>query len=291
MTRKTLLIEGRKLSYIDWGDPGKDILLCLHGLTRNAHDFDYLARYLQGSFRVIAPDMAGHGDSDYLPDYRKYHYSLFLKDVMSLIETLGTRSVYWLGTSLGGIIGFYAFAEYPGLIKKLILNDVGPQFAPNSFSGMQDISIDSVRSSYVYPSYEACMGKVHKMFSGFKFPTRECQEHMTKYSIKMQQSGLYSMNFDVGVLSLFINTDNVIRKEGVWDIWKKIDVPILEMWGRRSALLTPPIIEQMRALNSNLTVCTCLSDGHTCNLLEESQLSVIKTWLLASGHVADSTLQ
>src|SRR2546426_8330186 len=52
------------LPIFEWGDPrNRDVLVCVHGLTRSAQDFDSLARELCGQFRVVCPDVAGRGDS------------------------------------------------------------------------------------------------------------------------------------------------------------------------------------------------------------------------------------
>src|SRR5438552_1211846 len=54
-----------RIAYLEWGDPrNRDVLVCVHGLTRSAQDFDSLARELCGQFRVVCPDVAGRGDSD-----------------------------------------------------------------------------------------------------------------------------------------------------------------------------------------------------------------------------------
>src|SRR4051812_3032563 len=116
-----------RIAYLEWGDPrNRDTLICVHGLTRSARDFDELARALCGQFRVICPDLAGRGDSDRLADPKLYVVPQYLADMVTLIARLDAESVNWLGTSLGGLVGL-ALAAQPGTpVKKLVLNDVGP---------------------------------------------------------------------------------------------------------------------------------------------------------------------
>lgn len=288
---KSLIVRGRKIAYLEFGHKNEDVLLCIHGLTRNSHDFYYLATYMQDRFRVLSVDMAGHGDSDYLSDYAQYNYKLFLDDALEFLDVLGIKSVYWLGSSLGGIVGMFATERHPSLIRKLILNDIAPQMSPQSFASLQTVNIDSIRPLYSYQAYDDCKDRVLKMLSGFKLPDMDSLNHWLAHSIKFDDIlGSYTVNFDVGVLSLFINTQNIMRKEGIWDIWKNIKIPVLEMWGRRSALVTAPIIEEMKKTNHHLTVCTCMSDGHVCNLIEECQLEFVRKWLLSPRHLGDIVL-
>src|SRR5919201_4661753 len=115
-----------RIAYLEWGDPrNRDVLVCVHGLTRTGRDFDELARALSGQFRIACPDLAGRGDSDRLADPALYATPQYVADMVTLIARLDTESVSWLGTSAGGVIGtaLAAQAGTPG--KRLILNDVG----------------------------------------------------------------------------------------------------------------------------------------------------------------------
>ena len=61
-----------RMAYREWGDPrNREVLVCVHGLTRSARDFDELARALCAQFRVVGPDVAGRGDSDRLADPKR----------------------------------------------------------------------------------------------------------------------------------------------------------------------------------------------------------------------------
>src|SRR3954467_11422151 len=119
-----------RIAYLEWGDPrNRDVLVCVHGLTRSARDFDELARALCGHFRVACPDLAGRGESDRLADPALYAVPQYVSDMVTRIARLDAESVNWVGTSLGGLIGM-ALAAQPGSpVKKLVLNDAGPVIA------------------------------------------------------------------------------------------------------------------------------------------------------------------
>src|SRR5580765_4715286 len=116
-----------RIAYLEWGDPrNRDVLVCVHGLTRSAHDFDELARALASHFRIACPDLAGRGDSDRLSEPALYGVPQYVADMVTLIARLDTESVNWLGTSVGGLIGMALAAQAGTPVKKLVLNDVGP---------------------------------------------------------------------------------------------------------------------------------------------------------------------
>ena len=70
-----------RIAYLEWGDPrNRDVLLCVHGLTRSSRDFDELARALCTQFRVVCPDVAGRGDSDRLADPALYAVPQYVID-------------------------------------------------------------------------------------------------------------------------------------------------------------------------------------------------------------------
>ena len=71
-----------RIAYVEWGDPrNRDVLVCVHGLTRSSRDFDELARALCSQFRVACPDLAGRGDSDRLVDPMLYIIPQYFSDM------------------------------------------------------------------------------------------------------------------------------------------------------------------------------------------------------------------
>src|SRR5574341_759779 len=116
-----------RMAYREWGDPrNRDVLICVHGLTRSGRDFDELARALCGQWRIVCPDVVGRGDSDRLADSRLYTWPQYVADMVTLIARLDVEAVNWLGTSMGGFVGLALAAQAGSPVKKLILNDASP---------------------------------------------------------------------------------------------------------------------------------------------------------------------
>src|SRR5688572_30415115 len=111
-----------RIAYLEWGDArNRDVLICVHGLTRSAPDFDELARALCAQFRIVCPDVAGRGDSDRLPDPMLYGAQQYVSDMVTLIARLDVEAVSWVGTSMGGLIGMALAAQTGTPIVKLVL--------------------------------------------------------------------------------------------------------------------------------------------------------------------------
>ena len=103
-----------KIAYLEWGDPSNSkVLICAHGLTRCARDFDALAAAMADRYRVICPDTAGRGASDWLADPMLYGIPQYVADMVTLSARLDVEQVDWVGTSMGGLIGM-ALAAQPG---------------------------------------------------------------------------------------------------------------------------------------------------------------------------------
>ncbi len=126
---------GHRMAYWQWGKPSNPhVVICVHGLSRQGRDFDVLAGYLCDDVRVVCPDVAGRGQSDWLQDPMAYQIPQYAADMLVLLAHLQQQSpvttLDWVGTSMGGLIGM-AIAGQPGLplpvpVHKLVLNDVGP---------------------------------------------------------------------------------------------------------------------------------------------------------------------
>ena len=129
-----------RMAYWEWNNTGNPqhphVVLCVHGLTRQGRDFDTLARELSQHARVICPDVAGRGHSDWLAEPLAYQIPVYAADMLALLAQLHhqapVQTLDWVGTSMGGLIGMGLAGEksiqpvLPVPIRRLVLNDVGP---------------------------------------------------------------------------------------------------------------------------------------------------------------------
>src|SRR5512134_2251521 len=115
-----------RVVYHEWGDPSaRDVVVCVHGLTRSVRDFDDLGRALAPSFRVLCPDMPGRGESDWLADAHDYSPPTYIGTLTALIARSAAERVLWVGTSMGGLLGMMMAAQPKSPVAALVVNDVG----------------------------------------------------------------------------------------------------------------------------------------------------------------------
>ncbi|MCU0775635.1 MAG: alpha/beta hydrolase, partial [Ideonella sp.] len=117
-----------RMAYWEWGDPANDrVLVCVHGLSRQGRDFDVLARAMSDRYRVVCPDVVGRGESDRLADPMGYAVPTYVADMVTLLARLNARTLHWVGTSMGGLIGLGVASLANTPVERLVLNDVGPK--------------------------------------------------------------------------------------------------------------------------------------------------------------------
>ena len=128
--------------YAGASGPARAPVICLHGLTRNARDFEDLApRLAAKGRRVLAIDVRGRGRSDWDPQPMRYVPATYAGDVLALLDALGVARAVFIGTSMGGLITMLLAATRPAVVAAAALNDIGPEIAPagmariNAFTG------------------------------------------------------------------------------------------------------------------------------------------------------------
>lgn len=110
--------------------PARLPVICIHGLTRNASDFDELAPRIAGlSRRVLALDMRGRGESARDPDPDNYKPAVYAGDVALLMQQQAIERAIFIGTSMGGLITMTLALDHLDRIAGAVLNDIGPVIA------------------------------------------------------------------------------------------------------------------------------------------------------------------
>lgn len=122
-------INGLRLHYIDRGQ-GPPVVL-LHGLGATHADWEAQIEHLTRIFRVIAPDLRGHGESDRLGPYS---VERFASDILQLTEQLRLKDFALAGHSMGGAVAMQMAILRPDRVSKLVLSNTLPDFRVNSFA-------------------------------------------------------------------------------------------------------------------------------------------------------------
>lgn len=278
--RKLQRVPAHKISYLEFGDINNtNILLCIHGLTRNAHDFDYLATEISKDYRVICIDMVGRGDSEWFQNRKYYQYDTYVKDIILFLKSLNIHSLDFLGTSMGGLIGMAISTYYPKYIKNLVINDVGPELPKQTLKRIRKY----INLNPEFNNLDEAETHIRIILKYFGITEDEHWKHITKYSVAATQNGKYKLKYDPMVTAgdKNSNDDTSDHKAMIelWYLWKKITVPVLLIQGLQSDILLESTIKKMKSFR-DFDIHE-VDAGHAPALLQKTDIKVIYDWLLS----------
>ncbi|HUL95389.1 MAG TPA: alpha/beta hydrolase [Usitatibacter sp.] len=260
------------MRYTEWGDANnKRILVCVHGLTRNGRDFDYLAESLSDAYRVVCPDVVGRGRSDWLRDPADYAFPVYCADMATLLASLQAETVDWVGTSMGGIIGMILAATPGSPVRKLVLNDVGSVVPKEALQRIgQYVGLEPAFDSL--EALEAAMRAV----SPFGDLTAEQWRHLSLH-VARQDGEKWRFRYDPGI-ARNMKSGPVVDVD-LRAFWNGIHGPVLAIRGENSDLLTPAILDEMckRPHTERFLVP---GTGHAPMLMDEHQAGAVRRFLL-----------
>jgi pimeloyl-ACP methyl ester carboxylesterase len=269
-----------RIHYTDWGDPdAAGIVICVHGLTRTCRDFDYLALALAGDFRVVCPDIAGRGRSDWLANKADYSYPQYCADMAVLIARVTAggrpRRIHWVGTSMGGIIGML-LASRPGTpIGRLVVNDVGaliPKAAQERIAGY-------VGKDPRFAAFEELEAFVRAISAPFGPLTNEQWRHLTEHAARRHEDGSWGFAYDPGIGLAF--RQRPPQDVDLWEHWDAIMCPTLLLRGALSDLLPRDTAVEMTRRGPKPRLVEFEGIGHAPMLMAEEQIRVVRDFLLA----------
>jgi pimeloyl-ACP methyl ester carboxylesterase len=265
-----------RLAYLEWpGPPGAPVLVCVHGLTRNARDFETLAAALAARYRVVAPDMPGRGQSEWLADGADYDNPVYLADIAALIARLDVDSVEWVGTSMGGIIGMLSAALPGSPIRRLVINDVGPVVPKEGLKRIADyVGLDP--SFPDMGALEAALRFIHAPFGPL---SDEQWRKLAAQSARRKQDGSYGLNYDPKIAAPFQKIAN--EDLDLWAYWEKIACPVLVLRGAQSDILRRQDAEAMTQRGPRAKLVEFAGIGHAPALIEPDQIGVVRDFLFA----------
>jgi pimeloyl-ACP methyl ester carboxylesterase len=244
----------------------------VHGLARNGRDFDVLAEALMATHRVLAVDMPGRGDSDWLADPADYGFPTYLTTLTALVARSGAESVDWVGTSMGGLLGI-AIAAQPGSpIARLIVNDVGPVIEPAALARIGTyVGLDPTFASF--GEIEAYIRAVSEPFG----PLTDAQwEHLTATNVRQRADGRWGLAYDPGIAVPFRASP---APADLWGLWDAIRCPTLVLRGALSDLLSAATAAAMQGRGPRPAVVEFAGVGHAPTLLDPAQVAPVTAFL------------
>ena len=274
MTSRYLRCEGREIHYTEWGAEHADTVIAWHGLARTGRDMDDIAEHLAQRWRVLCPDTIGRGLSQWSPEpEREYCLAFYVKLAVAFVDQLGIDRCHWLGTSMGGAIGTRAAAgPLRGRIRRLVLNDNGPQLAP--------AAIERIRTYAGAPAAFATVTELEQYFRTVYKPYGWLSDaqwrRLTETSVRRLPDGRVTPHYDPAMVMQFTHHEN---DYDLWDAWDTLDLPVLCLRGEHSDLLLRETADAMRSRGPRSVVVEIEGCGHAPALNTPEQFALVERFL------------
>jgi len=266
-----------RIAYREWGDAAnRDVLVCVHGLSRCGRDFDNLARALCGRYRVVCPDVAGRGDSGWLADPMLYGIPQYVADMVTLIARLDVEHVRWVGTSMGGLIGMALAAQKDSPVARLVLNDAGPVIAKAALERIGQYFGADPR----FPSIEAAEQVIRAVSAPFGPHTDAEWRFLTEVVVRKNADGSYRLHYDPKIAEPYRKQmpDKDIE---LWTVWDAVSCPTLVIRGAQSDLLSRQTAEEMTGRGPKAELVELPGIGHAPTLMHDDQVAIVREFLLS----------
>jgi len=283
----------RRMAYWQWGETdAPHLIVCAHGLSRQGRDFDVLARALVARspvpVRVACPDVVGRGRSDWLADPAGYGIHTYVADMLHLLGQLHgespVRTLDWVGTSMGGLIGM-GLAGTPGLplpvpIRRLVLNDVGPQI---QFSALQRIGA-YLGNTGKFDSVQQAADTMWAISQSFGPHTPEQWLALSEPMVKPLEGGGFTLHYDPKIAVPFRQIDEQAAVQGqaaLWQAYDHIQAETLLLRGAQSDLLTHEGALEMTRRGPRARLVEFEGVGHAPTLIAPDQVEAVASFLFA----------
>jgi pimeloyl-ACP methyl ester carboxylesterase len=276
-----------RMAYKEWGDPANPrVLVCVHGVTRVADDFDELARALCTEYRVVCPDVVGRGRSGRLRDPAFYTVQQYVADMVTLVAKVTANNddegmhcgVAWFGTSMGGLIGMILASWEDSPISKLVINDIGPVLDAGAMARIGEYIGQDLR----FPSFEAGAAYVRTVSASFG-PHSEDQWRKLAADVLVQApGGEWARHYDLNLAETFIAITPERAKQDetmLWAAWDAIRCPTLLVRGGESDLLSRATAEEMARRGPKPKLVEIPGVGHAPTFLHPEQIAIAREFL------------
>lgn len=250
-----LRVGAMNLRCLLWGRPGDPPVVLVHGAAAHAHWWDVLLPRLLPGWRLIAPDLRGHGESDWAePPYLIEH---FYEDLRGLLDVLvpPPRPVVLIGHSMGGRVAAWYAVHHPERVRGLALLDA-------RMAELKPGKVDQWRGAGVGKGPRRSYATRAEALAAFRLIPAEpgveaaVMAALAEHAVGERAPGQWALRFDREVLSL-----EASRLAGVLDMLPKIRCPTLVLKGAESSVTSEQECAALAAAVDDCTV-SVLPGGH-----------------------------
>ena len=243
-------VNGLRLHVVETGDAsaGRPAIILLHGIARHAHTFDHIARDFARTYRVLAVDMRGHGDSAWSPE-GAYLVQDYVRDLEALADQLRLRRVTLLGNSTGGRVAQVYAGLHPDRVDKLVVEDVGPE-RPRNIADAFARRVEQEKNGW--PSEDDLVAQLVMQSRRTPEPLLRTYAH---FSLKRRDDGRLIWKRDPNLVKGFIETE-------LWDSVRKITAPTLYVIGGGSRIVPPDTQQKLKDTLPRVRIVVMPELGH-----------------------------
>ena len=280
------------MAWWQWGDAAAaHVLVCVHGLSRQGRDFDVLAQALMNHadhpLRIVCPDVVGRGRSDWLKDPMGYQIPTYVGDMLAMLGHLhqqaAIQALDWVGTSMGGLIGMGVCGTpklpLPAAVRKLVLNDVGPEIRWQALQRIGTYLGNAVR----FESVAAAANAMWAISTSFGPHTPEQWLALSQAMVKPLPDGGFALHYDPAIAVPFRTVTEESAAQGqaaLWQLYDNIQAQTLLTRGANSDLLSKETALAMTQRGPRARLVEFEGVGHAPTFVTEDQVRVVASFLL-----------
>ncbi len=266
-----------RVAYTDWGPQDAPAIVCCGGVANTAMRFSFLAAELCDTYRVICMDWLGRGFSGWLADEREYALATYVEQVRQLVAHLGVGAVTLLGSSLGGSVAIALAARHPRLVRRLVLNDIGP-YIPSSRRRRRS---ETLARFYVFRSPDEMLRRVGAAQKNDGPVSDDIRLFLTYFQTRWSsEDGGRVYRYDPRAMQAY--RQDAQHSLDQWAQWQRVRCPVMLLHGMESDALSPRTIARMQR-HRGMTLAHIPHTGHTPLLSDRNQTHWIRTWLAGDG--------
>ncbi|MEO6248339.1 MAG: alpha/beta hydrolase [Sphingomicrobium sp.] len=233
-----------RLHYADWGNDAAPPLLLVHGGRDHCRSWDWVAERLRDKWHVIAPDLRGHGDSEWSAD-GCYYGANFLYDLAQLIHQLDAGPMTIVAHSLGGNIATRFTGLYPDQVRRLVsiegLGDSPSRQAERTAAPLAErmrhwIERKRAAAGRLPKRYATLEAALHRMREENPYLSEEQARHLTIHAVNCNEDGSWSWKFDP---HLAVGTVEGMPQSDIEALWAAVTCPTLLLYGADSWASNP----------------------------------------------------
>lgn len=237
--------NGLSLRFLSWGRLDAPAIIMLHGLRSYAYTWEPVALELLDTWRVIALDQRGRGESDWDPR-RNYTTDAYVEDLQALVEHLRLKTFVLIGHSMGGTNAITYAAHNPDRVAALIVEDMGPGASARS-NGASRILQELRETPGSFDTWDDAAAFWRKIRPDV---SEDAIRSLVTHSLRQTEEGRVVWRYDAdGIAEARINLPAI-------DLWPHVDalrMPTLLIRGASSDLLTADIAAEMCKRNGCIT--------------------------------------